>query len=711
MSRDVLTLGDRLRWDARTWTLAALEGARATLVDEAGSVATVLLPHLFADPLFEVIGAAPRSRVHPTALLDSLPGPVREQALAWERHVREVEHGTAGGRGPEGPYDPAVTTLTQRETAKAAELTAAGTPVSVSTVRRMRARYRDQGVWGLVDQRTVRTRSAVGRADQRVVDAVVAVLGEQRDRSTGTLTRLRDQVRWHLDDVHGPGVVAVPPASTFNRLVHALGEGKGLLDNAVQRRWHASRPAPPFTPTVALRPGELVMMDSTPLDVMAVLADGVPGRPELTIALDVATRSICAAVLRPPGTSTVDAATLLAEMVAPMRMRPGWQDALALRRSVVPYERLVSLDERLRGAAARPVIVPETVVVDQGRVFVSAGFRDACSTLGISLQPVPPANGPAKGAVERTFKSINQQFCQYIAGYTGSNATERGSSVQTEARWTLPQLRDYFDEWLVAGWHVRPHAALRHPLLTGRELSPIEMWAALVSVAGYVPVPLAPDNHIELLPVRWQAINDYGIRFGHRTYDDTALNGHRRERSPAGGALRWEVHYDPYDPVRIWVRLPSGFAEVPWIHATEVSLPFTDSTWRHICGTVVRTTDRDAHELALARALDALLRRAGAGGGSRRERTVAARAHAAASLVPRMPAASTDTNAETPLDQPGDRESIVDREAGVGPSDLADLGFDEGEEDQDGEPAAGRGPVSPRASRVLNPHQEADLWQ
>jgi hypothetical protein len=388
-------------------------------------------------------------------------------------------------------------------------------------------------------------------------------------------------------------------------------------------------------------------------------------------------------------------------------MRPGWQDALALRRSVVPYERLLSLDERLAGAAARPVIVPETVVVDQGRVFVSAGFRGACGALGISLQPVPPANGPAKGAVERTFKSINQQFCQYIAGYTGPNATERGSGVQDQARWTLAQLQDYFDEWLVAGWHVRPHSALRHPLLTDRDLSPIEMWAALVSVAGYVPVPLAPDNHIELLPVRWQAINDYGIRFGHRTYDHTALNEHRREKSPSGGTLRWEVHHDPYDPGRIWVRLPSGFAEVPWIHATEVSLPFTDYTWRHICRTVARTADRDAHELDLARALDALLRRAGAGGGTRRERTVAARAHAAASLATGLAAAPTDTPAQPPPDP-------LDQEAGIEPQDLADPGFDEGEDDEDQEREdrmPGYEAVPTRASRVLNPHQEADLWQ
>lgn len=95
--------------------------------------------------------------------------------------------------------------------------------------------------------------------------------------------------------------------------------------------------------------------------------------PEQLFALDVATRSICAAVVRPVGTTSVDAAMLLAQMVVPAAMRPGWDAALSMQRSVIPYERLIALDARLEQAAARPVIMPETVVVDQGRVYISAG--------------------------------------------------------------------------------------------------------------------------------------------------------------------------------------------------------------------------------------------------------------------------------------------------------------------------------------------------
>ena len=49
--------------------------------------------------------------------------------------------------------------------------------------------------------------------------------------------------------------------------------------------------------------------------------------------------------------------------------------------------------ERLEHAAARAVIVPDTIVIDHGSVFISAGFRSACRHLGISVQPAHLGSG------------------------------------------------------------------------------------------------------------------------------------------------------------------------------------------------------------------------------------------------------------------------------------------------------------------------------
>ncbi|MFF4732925.1 transposase family protein [Streptomyces mirabilis] len=639
MQQPAVGLGARVRFEGRAWVVAGVLAGQVRLVAEDGEVAAVLLSLLFAALDFAVLGAAPPRRVGPRSLLDGLPAQVRERALAWERHVREVETGSPDGHGPNGAgvlrpeYDLEAFTLGQREEAKAAELTAAGMPTSAVTVRRMRARYRENGVWGLVDGRITRVRSALERADERVLAALTVVLEEQRERSDGTLGRLRVYTERLLAERHGAGVVALPSPTVFTRLVRALDEGEKVLGSARQRRWRSARPAPPFTTAVSLAPGELVMLDSTVLDVMAVLDDGLTERCELTIALDVATRSICACVVRPRGTRAVDASVLLAQMMVPAPMRPGWPEALAMEGSVIPYQRLLGIDRRLEGAAARPVICPRTVVVDHGKVFVSDAFTAACASLGVSLQPAPPGNPSAKGHVERTFSSINTLFAQYVAGYTGSDVTRRGSAVEDEAVWSVAQMRELFEEWVISGWQSRPHDGLRHPLMPRQALSPNEMWAALIAVSGHVPVPLGREDYIELMPSRRQKINDYGIRIGYRTYDDVALNPYRGRSSSAPDGL-WEIHANPHAPERVWVRLPAGWADVPWIHHTLVTAPFTDFTWQHVKRTVAQRGSRVAHEHDIALALRDLLQRAGAGTGSRRERTVAARARAEAAAGP-----------------------------------------------------------------------------
>jgi hypothetical protein len=109
-------------------------------------------------------------RVEPFGLLEGLPGEAVAQAREWERHLVEVVTGLPPGAPqdakPHPQYDVAVP-LNERDRAKAEELTAAGQPVSERTVRRLRARYAEQGLVGLVDQRVMRPTSTVGRADER----------------------------------------------------------------------------------------------------------------------------------------------------------------------------------------------------------------------------------------------------------------------------------------------------------------------------------------------------------------------------------------------------------------------------------------------------------------------------------------------------------------------------------------------------------------
>ncbi|MEU6557962.1 transposase [Streptomyces sp. NPDC046915] len=604
-------VGAQVRFEDRTWQVAAVAGACVRLVDECGQMASVLTCFLFADPAFAVVDSAAAAGVPAWGLLESVPERERERALAWQRHIRELETGLPGGPGsggvPRPEYDPQQRSMAEREQAKADELAALGWPkASRATVRRMRARYHAQGLWGLVPRR--RQASATGRADERVMAAVLEALRRQRGRSTGTLKGLRELTGQILADMHGPGAVALPPPSTFNRLVRVLADP--LEHPGRPARAATTTPARPLTPTVALRPGELVQVDTTRLDVMAVGEDGRVRRPELTIALDVATRSVVAAVLREEGTKAVDAALLMAEMAVPHPARPGWPDHLRLAHAAVPYDRLLALDARLASAAARPVMVPETIIIDRGSIYLSTAFLTACETLGTSVQPAPPRSPTAKGAIERTFASINTLFAQHVAGYTGSHVLQRGEAVEDEARFTVAQLQELLDEWVTACWQHRPHEGLRHPVLPRKALAPNEMWGALLGASGYVPLPLAGADYLELLPVRFHPVTGRGIRINYRTYDHVCLNEHRGRPSPAGPGGKWEVHLNPHDVRQVYIRLPDGrLHEIPWIHRDHVHAPMSETTWRHIRTTLTQRADREKHEAALAETADEVLRR------------------------------------------------------------------------------------------------------
>ncbi|WP_367666990.1 Mu transposase C-terminal domain-containing protein [Streptomyces sp. DG2A-72] len=113
-------------------------------------------------------------------------------------------------------------------------------------------------------------------------------------------------------------------------------------------------------------------------------------------------------------------------------------------------------------------------------------------------------------------------------------------------------------------------------------------------------------------------INDYGIRIAHRTYDAPELAAYRRQSS--GVAVqrgKWEVHYDPHDLSHVFVRnhRASGWITADWTLLPLVARPFSDALWRQARRQVVeRGLDGD-DQTAVARALDALLRRAGRAAG------------------------------------------------------------------------------------------------
>jgi putative transposase len=654
-----LGCGDRVRFRGDNFTVLRVSGTLVVLADESLQAPgqAVRLSELQSDPDFAVLGAAPSMPVPATSRLEGLAKDVMLEARWWERHVLEVIRGVApddpAAAGPKPQYDLTLTTMVARERAKADELTASGYLTSASTVRRQRQRYEAHGLVGLVDsRRRARHPSTASRADQKVIAALRAAIDETVDASTRTVSYLIWRAGQLLVQEHGDQAPPMPPRATCYRLVAQLSD-KHTTGSARTRRSLAGQPDKPFSHLPVDAPGEVVQIDTTPLDVLVLLPNGIVGRAELTGMIDVATRTVPAAVLTPT-TKAVDASVLLARSVTPEPMRPGWVDALRMAYSVLPHRRLLAIDERLEHAAARPVIIPDTIVCDHGKVFISSNFRSSCRFLGISFQPTHPAFGANKPHVERMFSSVGTLFAQFVSGFVGRSAEHRGFRVDQQPLWTLLELQALLDEWLIAGWQNRPHDGLRDPQTPGRAFTPNEKYAALVEAAGYVPVAMTADDYVELLPATWRTVNTGGLKINNRTYDAHVLNPIRRQ--PSGITSRhnlWEVHYDPYDVAHVWVRdhrpdSPSRWLQATWKHLSRAPIPFGELAWNHVRAGLGPKPD----ETAVADAVQRLLTRANTGPPqptlSTRDRRVAART------------AATSENRPVPRQQPPAQQPETD---------------------------------------------------
>ncbi|MFD5123624.1 Mu transposase C-terminal domain-containing protein [Streptomyces sp. NPDC058385] len=652
-----LGLGSAVHWRGESYLVAALQGSSVHLLSQHadGEDAVVLLDVLHSSPGFRVLEGRHQELVpasgaltgaldapaHPglgcAVLLDGLPQAARENAEFWLGHVLEVHTGLPGfataGTVPRPCYDPDRTTLHQRYATKAAELRAAHHQASAATVERKRLAWLKQGVWGLVDKRCLRTASTHGRVDEQVVRLLWKIHNRHKTRSIGTRSRLFELLdRACRRKFKRKATLLMPSRATFYRLLDRLGIACGK-ETARSRNDDANRPEPPFTLAMATAPGEQVQIDTTALDLKGLDETGRIVSLELTAAIDVVTRTVLAAVVRPKSsgvktgsssrrhggraTKAVDALLLLAEMCTPQAMRSHWSPRAAADGSDLPYAELVEADERMASAAARPVIVPDMIVMDNGKVFAGNAFMDACAQLGISVRPACYNSPTHKAIIERTFGSIKSLFSQFVTGYMGKDLAHQGKHVARERLWRIDQINDFLQQWIVLGWQKRPHAELRNPFLPSMPpRTPNQLFAAHVASSGYVPTRLSAEDRLRLLPTAWVTVTEKGIRLNNRTYDGRALNPHRGKPSSwPGKGQRWPVRYHPHQPEKVWLQTTAtgGWQEAEFVFQRLIGDGWTEQVWDLATAQHLENGGSIRNEAAIARAVRALLARAGRG--------------------------------------------------------------------------------------------------
>lgn len=150
-----------------------------------------------------------------------------QQVEELSLHVEEVLYGKPLGHDSLRPeYDPARTTQTERVSRKVEELRSQGRQTSVRSIDRYIARYKAGGPAALIDGRAQRAINPLGQLDDRVREALTAVIAKATDASTVTVTKLIFDTREEVLRSYPDEGVEMPSERTMRRCVEALTKGK-----------------------------------------------------------------------------------------------------------------------------------------------------------------------------------------------------------------------------------------------------------------------------------------------------------------------------------------------------------------------------------------------------------------------------------------------------------------------------------------------------
>lgn len=437
--------------------------------------------------------------------------------------------------------------------------------ISARTARRRAARYADRGLVGLVDARLLQTsrRSVAQEWDQ----ACLQVLDSFKDLSNPTMKSVLSKTNaLYLQDHPG---AAVPSQAVAYRRLRELDKGHYTFGAAKQRRSVAERPQGVLGRLRADRPGQYVVLDTTRLDVFAM--EPVTGRwvnTELTIAKDLYSRCVLGLALRAVSTKAQDVASVLFQVVTPQQWGPTVEGEVPAPYVGVP-DHLITMTT---GA------LPDTIVVDHGKVYLSGHTKTVCHRLGINIQPAIPHKPTDKPTMERFFRTLRQQLLEHLPAYKGPDVNSRGKDVEAGAFYYVAELEAIIREW-VGIYHHTPHRGLCDPRLPGVDLSPVEMFARGMAVAGVLRLPASQDLRMEFLDVAWRTIQHYGVEIDGRRYDGPGLNLHRGTQSRYGGAHpgRWPIMVDRDDVRTVFFQDPDTGAwhDLAWEHAAGLDAPFS----------------------------------------------------------------------------------------------------------------------------------------
>lgn len=441
--------------------------------------------------------------------------------------------------------------------------------VSLSTLYRLKKQYKERGPAGLVDARLARqSRDLVTPEWDQVCSEV---LETYRDASNPTIATV-------IARTNRAYVAANPDAITPSRSVayvrvKQLDKGHYTFGAAKQRRSVAGRPKGLFSRLQVDRPGQYIVMDTNSLDVFAL--EPVSYRwvnVELTVAMDVYSRVITGLTLRPVAAQSVDVASVLYQTVTPQT----W--GKSADSPVGPFLGLPENVSAEEGSKVSHELLPDSIIVDHGKAYLSRHVLSVCDRLGINVQPARPIQPTDKAVIERLFRTLRQSLLEHLPAYKGPDVYSRGKDVEKSAFFLVSELEQIIREW-VGIYHDTPHANLRDPYDPDLKLTPNQMFERGLAQSGSLRLPANDDVVMEFLEVEWRQIHHYGVEVNGRRYDGVGITPYRGRKSAYTGKHpgKWPIYVDRDDVRWAHFKDPADgtWHRLEWEHAHFLNSPFS----------------------------------------------------------------------------------------------------------------------------------------
>jgi putative transposase len=307
-----------------------------------------------------------------------------------------------------------------------------------------------------------------------------------------------------------------------------------------------------FGPKVGHLPGAdypyaVIEIDHTPLDL--ILVDDIHrqpiGRPFLTLAIDVFSRTVAGFHLALESPSSTSVALCLAHAILP---KDTWC-----------AERSLSNNWPVQG-------LMDCVHCDNGREFHSRALERACEQYGIRLQH-RPVRQPHYGAhIERLLGTFAIEI-HAVPGTTKSNPAERGDyDSDKHACMTLKECECWLAEFITGVYHQRIHSALGVPPLVKYQeaISGGQVAAHRLDLSGTDPLRL----RLDFMPFFERVVQPTGIHIDGIDYYHDVLRTWIAAADPDDPTLhrKFIVRRDPRDISRVYFYDPGWeqYFEIPY---------------------------------------------------------------------------------------------------------------------------------------------------